>query len=262
MDDFAAVEAERWVAVLLGLGLYGYFGLEAARRLGLPWTVHSFLSHLLFLVVAGLTIRAIYRLRAYLGVQHPAVGRAGPRAPGIGRYVPWRALAASSHHVLAGWVALVYLAWAVGVPGGAVLLTRGLLVIDRCPDPRAGGQCLARLDHAPPARGGSEPAEEGAEPVVEPLPAMQVAAITAMRLVVAAAAILIALQGWGVDVVGWLEHDAGRTAVTTAVRIAVIGGIVLAMAATGPARRRPLHRLQPTATAIFSTPTAPVPWSA
>ena len=47
---------------------------------------------------------------------------------GLARYLPWRALAASGHHVLAGWVALVYLAWAVGVPGGAILLTRGLLV--------------------------------------------------------------------------------------------------------------------------------------
>ena len=99
MDDFAAVEAERWVAVLLGLGLYGYFGLEAARRLGLPWTVHSFLNHLLFLVVAGLTIRAIYRLRAYLGVQHRAVGRAPglehghralPAVAGAGRQRPPR----------------------------------------------------------------------------------------------------------------------------------------------------------------------------
>ena len=44
MNDAAATEAERWVAVLFGLAFYGYFGLAAARRLGLPWTVHGFLS--------------------------------------------------------------------------------------------------------------------------------------------------------------------------------------------------------------------------
>ena len=91
---------------------------------------------------------------------------------------------------------------------------------------------------------------------------MQVAAITAIRLVVAAAAILIALQGWGVDVVGWLEHDAGRTAVTAAVRIAVIGGIVLAIAQLVQRGAASPTSVQPTATAIFSTPTARVPWSA
>ena len=81
MDDAAALEAQRWVAVLFGLGLYGYFALEAARRLGLPWTVHGFLMHTLFFVVAVLAIRAIYRLRAYLGAAIERWGAASGSGP-------------------------------------------------------------------------------------------------------------------------------------------------------------------------------------
>ena len=117
MDDAAAIEAERWLASLLGLAIYGYFGLEAARRLGLPWTVHAFLLHLLFFVVAVLAIRAIYRLRAYLGAADRALGH-GSRRRASRAICPWRhVLARSATTSLAAWVALVYLVWALGSAG-------------------------------------------------------------------------------------------------------------------------------------------------
>lgn len=230
MDDAAAVEAERWVAVLLGLGLYGYFGLEAALRLGLPWTVHGFLLHLLFLVVAGLTIRAIYRLRAYLGVAIEQWGATAAEAEGIARFLPSRAFAASGHHVLAGWVALVYLAWAVGVPGAASLLTRGMLVtVLALIAARAINIWLDWLILRP-LEPSSEPLEEGVEQVAEPLPALKVALITTARLAVALAALLAILQGWGVDVAGWLAKDTGQTWMATAMRIGIISAAILVIA--------------------------------
>lgn len=228
MDDAAALETARWVALLMGLGLYGYFGLEAARRLGLPWTVYGFLQHVLFFIVAGLAIRAIYRLRAYLGVAIEQFSSTPKPAKGIARYLPWRAIAASGHHVVAGWVALVYLAWAVGVTGAAAVLTRGMLLsVVVLILVRAINVWLDWFTRRQPE---VEQGEEGAEVPVEPLSPLQVGVITAIRLAAAGAGLLVMLQAWGIDVAGWLERDSGRTSVVTAMRILVIGAVVLCIA--------------------------------
>ena len=227
MDDAAALEAQRWVAALLGLGIYGYFALEAARRLGLPWTVHGFLMHTLFFVVAVLAIRAIYRLRAYLGAAIERWGAAS--GSGLARYLPWQAFSSIGHHVLAGWVALVYLVWAVGSPEAAFLLTRGFLVT-------AVALIAARavnvwldwtlIRHPEPDPTATE--ESGVAP--EPLPALQVGAITAVRLAVAALAVLVIAQAWGIDVVAWIADDTGRGVLATIARIALILGVVIGLA--------------------------------
>ena len=73
---------------------------------------------MLFFLVAVLTIRAIYRLRAYLGAAIERWGEAS--GPGLARYLPWHAFSAVGHHMLAVWVALVYLAWAIGSPDAAL----------------------------------------------------------------------------------------------------------------------------------------------
>ena len=115
MDDAEASEAERWVALLLGLGLYGYFGLAAARRLGLPWTVHGFLATCCSSSSPSLTIRAIYRAARLSGCRDRALGRKPP-----GRASPATCPGGRSRPPattsLAAWVALVYLVWAVGCP--------------------------------------------------------------------------------------------------------------------------------------------------
>ena len=105
MDDATARETQQWLSLLLGLGFYGYFALAAGRRLGLPWAVHGFLLHALFLVVTVLVVTVIYRLRAHLGAAIEQWGQEGSSA-NIARYLPWQAFAAVGHHVLAvgrGW---------------------------------------------------------------------------------------------------------------------------------------------------------------
>lgn len=227
MDDAAANEAERWVAVLFGLAFYGFFGLEAARRLGLPWSVHAFLIHTLFFVVAALTIRAIYRLRAYLGA---AIERWGTAAsPGIARYLPWRAFSSIGHHVLAGWVALVYLVWALGPPGGAHFLTRGFLItVVVLIAARAVNVWLDWTLVGDETTSSTTSEEPNVEP--EPLPARQVAKITAARIAVLALALLAIAQAWGMDVVGWIEGDSGRAVLATILRIVLIMAVVITVA--------------------------------
>ena len=225
MDDAAAIEAERWIGWLLGLSFYGYFGLEAARRLGLPWNAHSFLLHTLFLIVAGIAIRAIYRLRAYLGA---AIERWGASlGAGPARYLPWRAFSLVGHHVLAAWVALVYLVWAFGSVDGARYLTQGLLfTVLVLIAARAVNVWLDwTLVGGPKDEEEEAPTEENqAEP--EPLPARRVALTTAARILAMAIAILAIAQAWGVDVLDWITGDVGRAAVATVLRIALIIAVV------------------------------------
>jgi small conductance mechanosensitive channel len=227
MSDAAAQEAERWVETLLGLAFYGFFALEAARRLGLPWTVHVFLQHTLFFVVAGVAIWAIYRLRAYLGA---AVERWGAGlGAGFARYLPWRAFSLVGHHVLAAWVALVYLLWALGSADGVRFLTRGLVVtVLVLIAARAVNLWLdwTLVGDAPHKASGSEDAQ--ADP--EPLPARRVAIVTAARVAVLTVALLAIAQAWGLDVVGWLQGDVGRATLATILRIALIAAVVFAVA--------------------------------
>ena len=223
MNDAEATEAERWMVTLFGLGLYGHFGLTAARRLGLPWSVHGFLSHLLFFIVAVLTMRAIYRLRAYLGAAIERWGEASGR--GLARYLPWHAFSAAGHHMLAAWVALVYLAWAVGSPDAAILLTRGLLVAVLVLI--AVRAVNVWLDWTVVRRASPGAAEDGG-PEPEPPPTIQVVAITALRVGVMISGLLVIAQAWGMDVLGWVTADTGRAALATIGRIGLILAVVIA----------------------------------
>ena len=55
LTDVQARTARRWISWISGLAIYGYAYLAAALSLGLPWTVHGFLQHLLYLVKNGRT---------------------------------------------------------------------------------------------------------------------------------------------------------------------------------------------------------------
>ena len=153
MDDFAAVEAERWVAVLLWAGplrLFRARGGAAARaaldrpQLSQPPAVPGRRrpDHQGDRPPARLSRRAAPAVGRAPGLEH---GHRALRAmAGAGRQQPprpGRLGGARLSRLGGGRARRCHPAdpWPAGV--------------DRCPDPRAGGQCLARLDHAPPARG-------------------------------------------------------------------------------------------------------------
>ena len=229
VDDTTAIETHGWTCLLFGLGVYGYFFLAAALRLGLPWSVHAFLLHLLFFVVAVLTIWALYRLRAHLGA---AIERwAADFGPLLARYLPWAYFSAIGHHVLALWVALVYVLWAIGSPEGAIFLTRGLLVtVLVLIVGRAINVWLDWLLVRRPL--GAEDNAAAGENEAEPPPTLTVAAITAAKLGVLVVSLAVIAQAWGMDVVGWLTSDAGQTVATISGRMALVVAIVLALGKT------------------------------
>ena len=51
VSDAAAINGFRWMRRLTSTTIYGYFALEAGRQLGLPWTIHGFLLHVLFFTI-------------------------------------------------------------------------------------------------------------------------------------------------------------------------------------------------------------------
>lgn len=223
LADDAARDSQHWLTTVLGLGVYGYFALQAGARLGLPPTVQGFLNDLLFLAVTLLVIVQIYRLRGAVAALIRRWGAGSSSA--VARYLPWEALAAGGGHLLAAWVALVYLIWALGIPNGAVLLTRGFVVslvallalrvlhvwLDRT--------LLARRDPA---------VEEEAEP--EPASTTRAAVVTALRAGAMLVALGCVLAAWGLDVAGGLRSDIGRSLLASLGRIGAVAIVALAAA--------------------------------
>jgi small conductance mechanosensitive channel len=225
LSDGEARRAARWLSVLTGLAFYGYFALAAARRLGLPWTVHGFLLHVLFLMLAVLAVSLIYRLRAQLA---GIVERWGEGSTSfMAHFVPWQTLAGVGHHLLALWVGLVFVVWAVGVQNGAVVLARGLLATFLAMlAVRAFHLWLDWTVLPAPARVHAE--GEEAEP--EARPATQAALVTFLRFVAVLLALTLVFQAWGLDIAGWLQTPGGRAVLGSLGRIGAVVAMVLGAA--------------------------------
>ena len=112
LSDAQARTTSRWISLLSGVALYGHAYLTAALRVGLPWTVHAFLQHLLFLVVTVLVVIAVFRVRGPMTSLIRTFGEG--RDDWLQRFLPWQTLATAAPYVIAIWVVLQYLVWACG----------------------------------------------------------------------------------------------------------------------------------------------------
>lgn len=223
LDDGMARHLHRWLVWILGLAVYGHYALQATDRLGLPWTVEGFLTHLLFLVVTGLVILQIYRLRGQVSALIVHWGRTSKSA--FTRYLPWQGLAAAGHHILAVWVASVFLVWAVGVPDGAMLLTRGLVISLAVLLGLRAFHVWLEWALLPPR---AESTDEEAEPAARP--AARVAVIAFLRTVAALVAFALVLDAWGIDVGGFLQTSTGREILAGLGRVGIVVAMVLLVA--------------------------------
>jgi moderate conductance mechanosensitive channel len=229
LTDGQAEAARRWFSTVSGLAIYGHFGLAAALRLGLPWGAHGFLRHLLFAVVTALVVVGIFRVRGQVAGIIRGLGEARG-STWLHPLVPWRALATAGPYVLAAWVILQYAVWALRIPEGTVLLTRGALgtilalallralrvSLDRLGRPPAPAAALQADGQPPPEEAAAEPA---------PTPAWRTAALAALRVGGVLLAAAVVLQAWGFRVDEWLLSRTGRDILARIASVLVVAGV-------------------------------------
>ena len=207
LSDEAAVRIFRWTRRIALTTIYGYYALEAGRQLGLPWTIHGFLLHFLFLVVALMLTVLIVRSREPVGHALASLAEEGHNR--LVRRLPWRGLASIWHLLAALYVLLVFAVWALKIPGGFQLLfgaTLGTaLVLTGCwlalrLIDQLFGREARRVDDAEVALSAYD------RRIGRYLP---VAAGVARALVWLVAGVAL-LEVWGFGTIRWLNTDAGQ----------------------------------------------------
>ncbi len=224
-DTGAALQ--RGLIRVVAVGGYGYFGLEAARALGLPWTLHAFLLHVLFLATFLLYVRLVFRFRSE-GTHGFEVLATTGTAGLLGRFLPWDKVAGIWHWGAILFGLAIYGSWAMDVPGGPLFLLRAMLVT-------IGILIASRLIHVWLGQDGDAPtvsrAEDGEEQDLnETLAAVAQSPMTFFwRLLTTVMALTLILQVWGVGLIGHLMSEAGRdlrNALTT-IGMTLLGSFVV-----------------------------------
>ncbi len=222
------LRVQRGLIVITSVGGYGYFLLQAARALGLPWTLHAFFEHILFFVTFVLFVRFILRHRQAAADGLRTVGR---EASGglLARFLPWALLARTWH-----WIAIllglaIYLSWALKIVGGPAFLIRAVIAtLAVAFVGRLINVWLSQRAYAGAPSRATEEAEDGELP--ELLVTTRHAAGTfLLQLVTAVVCATLILEAWGVHLIGWLASEEGAESRNRLVTIAI--GFALAYGA-------------------------------
>jgi small conductance mechanosensitive channel len=211
-----------WVRRLTVVTVYGYFSIEAARLLGLPWSGYQVLMRLLGLLVAAMLVVLVLQNRgavaAWIAGRHASERRSGVRQ----RF-------ADIWHILAiVYIVANYGVWALGIQGGfqfllhasvltvAVFFATRLVVygVDRII-----GWAFALSAELKAKYPGLEPRANKYLPLLR----------QAVHAVIYLIALLLVLEAWGVDSFAWFETDLGAGLVRAVVTIALILLIALVL---------------------------------
>ncbi len=230
VDDTPAELARRALVRAGRLGLVGSGFLVALHELGLPTSVFQFLLHVLLLVVAGIGVVLVLRLRDDVAT---AIRRWNDESEAaFVRFVPGHLLARTWHYVAVGLILLHYLVWALKVPGGivflsrATLLTLAVLVIARLV--AIGIDRLLESGVPLPVEGQELPAgvQERASRYAAPVRFI-------LRTAVVLAAFVAIATAWNTGVLEWLQSELGRSFIGLVARLALVIGLsILAIEAT------------------------------
>lgn len=214
-----------WLRRFTNVGVYGFFALEAGRRLGLPRDTYGVLGNFLGLVLAGMAVVLIWQNRRTLGDRLRA-------EPAAGAAAGWRGVGsrfADIWHVFAvAYVVAAYVVWALDVQGGFLFLVRAsLLTVVIAVAAHLAARLLRRL---------VDRIFHIAEEVKAVYPGIEVRAnryVPMLQKVLAFAVYVIAavaiLQAWGVNAFGWVTSDIGREAIGRAASIVLILVVALAV---------------------------------
>jgi small-conductance mechanosensitive channel len=223
LADPGAIYANRWLRRLLATSVYGYFILLAAKHLGLPWTLHGLLVHLLFFAIAVMVMTIIVQRRE--PVAH-AIARFGEdeRRSAL-RRLPWATVASLWHVLALIYVLFIYLVWALKIPGGfqalieatlgsAAIVALGWFVW------RALDQILTPRLRPTDEDGGLSPLERR---VARYLPLLAGASRAAVILMV----ILGLFEVWGFGTLTWLFSESGNTVLGNVLTVLIIAAITV-----------------------------------
>jgi small conductance mechanosensitive channel len=222
VEESVGLDIQRSILRAVAVGGYGYFALQAARALGLPWTVHGFLEHVLFFVTFLLYLRLVLRFRGRGADGLRALAAEG-RGGVVSRFLPWDSVARTWHVVAILFGLAVYGSWALEIAGGPAFLFRALgitlvlLFITRLVNVWLTSRAL---DRAPERSGQEEDEEDEPEPGNVLITATRSPLHFLLRLATTALALVLILQAWGVDVWGWSQSEAGE-----AVRDAILAAL-------------------------------------
>ena len=215
IGDETAQYLSIWVRRFTDIGIYGYFTLQAAGFMGLSAPVQSFLFKLIGLVLALLAIMLILQNRVSISKW---IGGGDGRLAILRRYIAelWQVLA-----IL--YVVVVYLVWAIGMPGGFSYILRATVL-----SALAVFLAVAVVNFVMRAIEQSfalKPNVKARFPGLEArvnryLPAIR----TVLRTLVAVVATIAVVQAWGLDIVSWLGEPSGRVVLA---RLAAIGAVII-----------------------------------
>ncbi len=220
LEDATAAYTYIWARRLINIPVYGYYIGQAALALGLPAGGYAVYVKLLGLLVTGMLLALVLQNRdavaAAIRGDDKGAGRAGRGLRTV------RGPLADVWHVLAGlYLLLIYGVWALEIEGGFAFIVRGTIVT-------AVVLVLARLLVNLMRRGLERAFRVSAEiraryPLIEQRANLYLAiARRAVEWAIWIAAILILLQAWRIDALGWLGSSAGRAVLASLVEILVV----------------------------------------
>jgi moderate conductance mechanosensitive channel len=223
VEDHTAWRAYRRVRILAFLAIWGGVLLEAARILGMPWTLHSFLTHTVYAILALLAIATVQQWRVPIARGIGALGQNGNGT--LVRFLTPGRLAAGWHVLAIAWIVVLYLVWALSIPGGFQLLARGTLVtivafiIARL--------VLMRVEVEPAAaapEGPDQPVEETEKTEAEPgrIEKLGPAARGGLALTIRLVALLVVAEAWGLGLFPWLVSGGGNEFLRAAAKLVII----------------------------------------
>lgn len=207
------------------LGFVGFGLLFAFFQLGLPESLFLFLLYILFLVVAGIAVVMVLRLRETAAAAIRAWNDESGAA--LARFVPGHFLARTWHYFAILLIALHYVVWALDVPGGLLFLARASAVtLVFLAVARFATLWIDRVfEKGVPLAAESE----------ELLPGVQERAAwyagparLLLRSAVFIAATIAIATAWNIGVLDWLRSDIGRAFVGLLARLALIVGLTVA----------------------------------
>jgi len=225
IEDETAQYLHIWVRRFTDIWIYGMTLIDALVPLGLPLVGHAVLMRLLGLTVATLAIIFILQNRQTVSGWLRGNGEPWPSA-GIrhGFHLLRQGLAGCWHALAIFYVVIIYMVWALAVPGGFAFIVQrsfGTIAVVAALWALSGGLrvLVGRTFTVADELKARYPLLESRANLY--LPVLRRVLVTVLGI----CGIMALLQLWGVDSLVWLASDQGRRLVGMLVTIAIAIGL-------------------------------------